>query len=167
MTDDKGCQPHISDWDLSRHIADSVFRLFGQIGKTEKKKFQPLTVSTNVKIPVPSVDRGKVDTSNVIGVILSVNDGFYKIGTKRGQINSLFSPNQIFECKESFLTPEDVPKGKDISIRSVSLRTSLTGGRGFFYCQCKTKCETNRCKCKKANVLCNSKCHGAMTCSNK
>ena len=65
-----------------------------------------------------------MDASNVIGVILSVNDGFYKIGTKQGQINSLFSRNQIFECKESFLTPEDVPKGKDISIRSVSLQTS-------------------------------------------
>jgi hypothetical protein len=38
-----------------------------------------------VKIPVPCVDRGKVNANNVLGVILSVTvDGFYKIETKNG-----------------------------------------------------------------------------------
>ena len=56
-----------------------------------------LSVGTNVKIPVPSVDRGKVDANNLIGVILTVSDdAFYKVGTKNGVISGLFSRNQIF-----------------------------------------------------------------------
>jgi len=57
-----------------------------------------------MKIPVPCVDRGKVDANNMLGVILSVTDGgFYKIGTKNGILSSLYARNQIFQCKENVL----------------------------------------------------------------
>lgn len=133
-----------------------------------EKKFPVLTVGTNVKIPVPSVDRGKVDANNLIGVILTVSDdAFYKVGTKNGVISGLFSRNQIFPCKEIFLTVKDVPEGKEVSIRSVSIKNSQTGGQGFTFCGCKTKCVSGRCKCKAAKILCNSKCHGSTPCCNK
>ena len=132
-----------------------------------ENQFPPLTVETTVKIPVPCVDRGKVDANNVLGVILSVtDDGFYKIGTKNGILSSLYARNQIFQCKEQFISSNDVPN-IEIPLRTASTQNSLTGGQGFIFCSCKTKCTTRRCKCKQLNILCSSKCHGSNMCSNK
>ncbi|XP_022177881.1 KRAB-A domain-containing protein 2-like [Myzus persicae] len=145
----------------------------GLVAQAKKMKllsenlFPPLTVETTVKIPVPCVDRGKVDANNVLGVILSVtDDGFYKIGTKNGILSSLYARNQIFQCKEQFISSNDVPN-IEIPLRTASTQNSLTGGQEFIFCSCKTKCTTRRCKCKQLNILCSSKCHGSNMCSNK
>ena len=34
-------------------------------------------------------------------------------------------------------------------------------------CSCNSKCSSNRCKCKKNGVLCNSRCHSSGSCDNK
>jgi len=45
---------------------------------------------------------------------------------------------------------------------------SPTGGQGFTKCGCKGSCDTNTCKCKKLNLLCNSRCHaGNASCRNQ
>jgi hypothetical protein len=54
--------------------------------------------------------------------------------------------NQIFQCKEQFITSNDVPN-IEIPLRTVSIQNSLTGEQGFIFCSCKTKCTTKRCKC--------------------
>jgi hypothetical protein len=132
-----------------------------------ENQFSPLNVKMTVKIPVPCVDRGKVDANNVLGVILSVtDDGFYKIGTKNGILSSLYARNQIFQCKEQFISSNDVPN-IEIPLRTASIQNSLTGEQGYIFCSCKTKCTTKRCKCKQQNILCSSKCHGSNMCSNK
>ena len=98
-----------------------------------EKLFQPLLVGINVTISIPNLDRGKVEAKNLVGVIMNVtDDGFYKIGTKEGTISSMFARNQIFECKETFLKTDEVPEGKELSVRTNSLQTSLTGGQGLF-----------------------------------
>ena len=33
---------------------------------------------------------------------------------------------------------------------------SPTGGQGFTKCGCKGTCDSNTCKCKKSNILCNA-----------
>lgn len=38
------------------------------------RKYKLLTVETTVKIPVPCIDRGKIDAKNVLGVILSITE---------------------------------------------------------------------------------------------
>ncbi|XP_071053571.1 protein FAM200C-like [Onthophagus taurus] len=63
---------------------------------TSNKKFHPIEVGTSVIVPVPSLDRSKGDARNLIGLVLeTTNDGLYKIGTKKGVIDSLYSRNQI------------------------------------------------------------------------
>lgn len=150
-----------------RKAVEGLERQAKKMKTLSEKAFPPLVIGTNVKIPVPQVDRGKVDANNLIGVILSITeDEFYRVGTREGTISRLFARNQIFPCKESFLSADEVPD-KEYTVRSLSLRSSLTGGQGFFFCQCKTKCTSNRCKCKSNNVLCNSKCHSSSDCNNK
>lgn len=100
----------------------------------------------------------------VIGVILEVTDeGLYKIFTKSGTLSALYSCNQFKVCNESSFNDNDVPH-EEISLRGVNGHQSAFGGQGFTKCNCKNKCDSNRCKCKKDNILCNSKCHNSIPC---
>ncbi|GBM70391.1 hypothetical protein AVEN_226387-1 [Araneus ventricosus] len=49
-------------------------------------------IGGNVVIPIPNVDRGKANLRNLISVVLEKNkDGLYKVGTKDGVLNKLYS----------------------------------------------------------------------------
>ena len=67
------------------------------------------------------------------------------------------------------LTENDVSREREISLREAVQLESVCGGQGFLKCNCAgiTKCETNRCKCFKAKLKCNSGCQGSLCCSNK
>lgn len=132
-----------------------------------EQKFPPIAIGKTVTIPIPSFDRAKGDARNVLGIIQDKTvDGLYRVGTKHGTINTLFSRNQIKECKENFLNFKDVPDVK-LSLREISAKDSKFGGQGFIKCHCNKKCSSKLCKCKRSNVLCNSKCHNASPCENK
>lgn len=134
---------------------------------SSEKAFPKLAIGTTVKIPIPSVDRSKVDAKNILGLVLEVtDDGYYKLGTLNGTINCLFSRNQISDCKESFLRAEDIPN-KEISLREASRKESRTGGQGYVHCSCKQKCSNKKCKCNANGIKCNSKCHSSLPCTNK
>uniref|UniRef100_A0A914D043 Uncharacterized protein n=1 Tax=Acrobeloides nanus TaxID=290746 RepID=A0A914D043_9BILA len=59
------------------------------------KRLQPVSPGSSVRIPVPNVDRAKVDHRNVIGVVMEAEDGFYRLGTKQGMLPQLFTRNQF------------------------------------------------------------------------
>lgn len=121
-----------------------------------------------VRVPVPDVDRGRGDARNILAVVTeTTSDGFYRLGLKEGLLKQLYSRNQFTVCQKTFLTIEDVPQDKEISLRSVAKEQSLGTGQGFFKCNCKTRCKSAKCACIKNNVLCNSKCHSALSCLNK
>ncbi|CAH0730445.1 unnamed protein product, partial [Brenthis ino] len=131
------------------------------------QKFPPIAIGKTVTLPIPSFDRAKGDARNVLGIIQDkTDDGLYRVGTKHGTINTLFSRNQIKECKIKFLKIEDVPDVR-LSLREISAKDSKFGGQGFIKCHCNKKCSSKLCKCKRSNVLCNSKCHNASPCQNK
>ena len=47
-------------------------------------------------------------------------------------------------------------------------KISSSGGQGFVHCQCKKgKCKSGRCICRRLKVMCNSRCHMSLSCSNK
>uniref|UniRef100_A0A914PUR4 Uncharacterized protein n=1 Tax=Panagrolaimus davidi TaxID=227884 RepID=A0A914PUR4_9BILA len=52
--------------------------------ESSAKRFIPLEVGQNVRVPVADVDRAKTDARNILGVILDKQDDFYKVGTKPG-----------------------------------------------------------------------------------
>ena len=99
-----------------------------------ENQFPSLTVEMTVKIPVPYVDRGKVNANSMVSVILSItDDGFYKIGTKNGILSSIYAINHIFQCKEQLITRSDL-LNIEIPLRTASIQNSLTGEQGFIFC---------------------------------
>ena len=133
---------------------------------TSEKQFPPIAVGETVMVKVPEVDRSKADSKNIIAIVLEEVDGMYKLGTEKGRIAALYTRNQILACKQKFLSFDSVPD-KEISLRSAAIAMSLGSGQGFFRCGCEKKCVNNLCKCRANKVLCNSKCHGSSSCTNK
>ena len=71
-----------------------------------------------------------------------------------------------FNHGSEFLCSDDVAD-KKISLRATPKALSRFHGQGFQRRNCKTKCVTNKCRCKGLNVLCNSKCFGSTSSCNK
>ena len=111
---------------------------------------------------------GRCDLRNILGVVTHVNhdNKTYKIGTQFGRINSSYACNQFTTCKEKLMQLENVPD-MELSLRKCASKLSLSGGQGYKRCSCKTQCSSNRCTCRKSGKICNSKCHGSLSCSNK
>ena len=130
----------------------------------------PGKVGENVTVPVPLVDRGRGDSRNIMGVIVDRDENdLYRIAVKGGILNGKYSRNQFDLCNQILLLPTDVCQDKEISLLNAVQHESRCGGQGYLKCNCsgKSNCKTNRCKCFKAKVECNSRCHGSMTCQNK
>ena len=60
-----------------------------------------------------------------------------------------------------------VPDNTEISVRKAVQLLSLYGGQGHIHCSCRSGCTTGKCKCKRKNILCNSRCHASLSCANK
>ena len=95
----------------------------------------------------------------------------YKLTSEAGPLKGHFSRNQ-FEVTTEKLLPESLATagGNEISLRSAVIGTSKCGGQGFKKCNCGPgpgQCKSNRCKCVKAGIKCNSRCHGSGSCRNK
>ncbi|XP_029348199.1 SCAN domain-containing protein 3-like [Acyrthosiphon pisum] len=131
-----------------------------------EKRFCQGNVGESVRVKIPDVDRARSDLRCVLGVIMSVKDNFYEIGTTEGKLQQLYSRNQFTICKEKFVQIEDIP-GNSISLREAARCFSNLGGQGYDRCTCTQGCKTNKCKCRKADRLCNSKCHSSKSCTNK
>jgi hypothetical protein len=56
------------------------------------------TVGDNVAVPIPSVDRGRGDSRNILGVILAVVNGQYTIGCFSGILKGKYSRHQFDLC---------------------------------------------------------------------
>ena len=108
-----------------------------------------------------------VDFLNLTGVVMEANPGgVYKIGTKYGVLDQLFTRNQFSPCLAKFLAISAVPEGS-LSVREAARSSSIGLGQGFFKCSCTTGCTTKRCKHKKADKVCNSRYHSSNSCKNK
>ncbi|XP_028044424.1 SCAN domain-containing protein 3-like [Rhopalosiphum maidis] len=99
-----------------------------------EERFFPGKEGENVKIKIPDVDRARCDLRCILGVILSVKDNLYEIGTNEGRLHQLYSQNQFTICKEVFIQADDVPP-VHIS-REVARKSSNLGGQGYDRCTC-------------------------------
>ncbi|KAG1685702.1 KRAB-A domain-containing protein 2 [Nymphon striatum] len=137
--------------------------------KRSKVVMKAGVVGDNVAVPIPSVDRGRGDPRNIIGVIVEVSDSEqYFIACPAGVLNGKYSRNQFDLCPQKFLTLSDIKTDITVSLRSAVGIESQSGGQGFVKCNCSgtSRCKTNRCKCFKNNLKCNSRCHSSLNCSN-
>ena len=131
-----------------------------------RSSLQPLDIGDNVRVTIPRVDRERADPANLIGVVMSVDDRKLKIGTSVGCIDKQFSLGQVEKCAQKLLQSDSIPD-RVLSLRAAVTEESVATGQGFIQCNCKTGCHAGRCKCRRQQLLCNSRCHKSMTCSNK
>ena len=55
-----------------------------------------------------------------------------------------------------------------MKIRTINQKESKFEGRGgFVKCDCKSKCQTQKWKCKQSTIKCDSKCHNSLPRCNK
>ena len=135
--------------------------------KASESRLPILGVGDNVRVPVPNVDRGCCDPPHLLGVVTDVTvHNNYRIGTRVGNLKGTFARNQVEKCKQVFVSQENVPETV-LSVRSAATANSVGSGQGFVHCNCKTGCFNNRCKCRKNELQCNSRCHKSLSCDNK
>ena len=65
-----------------------------------EKNFPHGKIGDSVKIRIPDMDKGRLDSRNIIAIILDVIDDNYKLGTKEGQLAQLYTRNQFVICEE-------------------------------------------------------------------
>ena len=81
--------------------------------KLWNKKFADVDVGISVRVPVPNIDRAKGDQKNVIGVVVErTAHGLYRVGTKHGILEKLFTRVQIQPCGHNFVQLDEVPREK-------------------------------------------------------
>ncbi|KAJ8709623.1 hypothetical protein PYW08_009627 [Mythimna loreyi] len=133
------------------------------------KKFKNIDVGATVLVEVPRVDRGPLDSKNVVGKVIEKKNELYKVGTSFGIINDWLPRNAVLSTPGDILN-ETLPETK-LPLRKIFAMSSTFGGQGIKQCNCKKyskgQCLSNKCNCKKANILCNSRCHKSLTCANK
>ena len=76
--------------------AESQLQQAEKIVKRSKIVLSEVKVGDNVNIPIPSVDRGRTDPRNLIGIVTDIsNNDMYTIAVKSGILNSKYSRNQL------------------------------------------------------------------------
>ena len=122
-------------------------------------------------VPIPTVDRGRGDARSILGVIIhrDLKTDQYTIGVKSGVLKGQYSRNQFDLCPQRLLSTTSINTETTVSLRSAVIAQSASGRQGFAKCNCNgpSKCKSNRCKCYKAKLKCNSRCHGSLTCAKK
>jgi len=131
--------------------------------------FRPIDIGDSVTIPIPSVDKGRGDSRNIVYLVthFSSDTEQYKLGTRHGLLNSTFSRNQFMPSIFHGLSEAEVDSNTEISVRETARLQSIVDGECFAKCSCKTGFARKTCKCLRSNVLCNSRCHNSNSCQNK
>ena len=99
----------------------------------------------------------------------------YRLAGKGGTLKVLYTRSYVFPLPNT--TPlaqglEDSLKNwktfPEVGLRELAKAASVVGGQGHTHCSCKKgKCDGPACKCFKAGLKCNSRCHkGNKFCKN-
>ena len=75
-------------------------------------------VGDYVAVPVSPFDRSKGDPPNIIGVVVTVEESGYTIGTRNGIIKGKLARNQFEYVQYTGLQAEDIPP-EQITLREI------------------------------------------------
>jgi hypothetical protein len=120
-----------------------------------------------VALAVDKVDRGPLDPPTILAVVLAASaDGdMYEIGCEVGRLQNRVGKNSL-SAVGGTLTTDSVPDVTINSIRELDRLVSHFGGQGYLKCSCTAACKTKKCKCKRSDQVCNSRCHPGRACTN-
>lgn len=96
-------------------------------------KYAPKEVGKTVRLPIDPVDRSKIGNPNLLGVIMEVDNGFYKTGTKNGVLLQRLTHNQLEPSDNDFIAIEDV-SDVETSFGVAIGAYSMTVTHGEFFC---------------------------------
>ncbi|KAK7577981.1 hypothetical protein V9T40_010186 [Parthenolecanium corni] len=83
-------------------------------------------------------------------VIEKTEDGFYKLGTREGIINSLYACSQFALSHKQFVQLDEVPiTSATILLQSVASSQATGNGQGFNGIKCNSKCHGSNSYCNK------------------
>ena len=153
-----------------KRACESLVQQAERMVKRNRVVHAPGNPGDNVTVPIPMVDRGRGDPRNIMGLIIDRDDkDMYRIAVRAGVLKGKYSRNQFDLCVQKLLQETDVSKDEEVALRTAVQMESLCGGQGFVKCNCAGtgRCQSNRCKCYKAKVKCNSRCHANLSCDNK
>ena len=130
-----------------------------------------IVVGDVVQLGLHDVDRTKVDGSNLTGVAVQIlENGNVRVAVKSGVLQTTYARHNVsvvtgagnnrtlLGLDECFQEWQGMPR---ITEREAARSVAIAGGQGhgLIKCNCKGKCDTNRCKCLANNIFCTSKCH--------
>jgi hypothetical protein len=125
-----------------------------------------------VHVPLKDMDRTKVDSGNLMGVIVKVDKSrsMARVAVKSGLLKTWYVYHKLTIVKGSgndvaLCGLTEALKGwqtmKVTTKREAARDESLVGGqgKGQMTCSCKGSCNSNHCSCFKAKRICGSSCH--------
>lgn len=132
-----------------------------------KKRITDYQIGDLVRVAVPKIDRFSTDRPTLPCKIMEITENNkYRVGSKFGIIEICYSAGELESLgTENFPELDEIPSNK-ITIREAA-RLQSTGLVSGGICNCKSECNSNRCRCKKMNESCNSRCHSGRSCQNK
>ena len=129
---------------------------------------------------VPEIDRTntsmKIMKLRPCKVLENTNNRF-RLYSPSGMLNTTFAHTDIIDMRN-----RDFQQLRDLDPNTLDkvaftkaardnygfLRKTNAAGDGRTLCNCKKgKCNTNRCSCRKAKLMCSTKCHPYNRCLNK
>lgn len=137
------------------------------MAESSRKKFHAIDVGETALVSIPKIDRGPISAKNVVGKIVNQKNNLYQIGTSSGILKTWLPRNEIQKTPIQMSDP--IPT-KEFTVREAASETSVYGGQGFDKCSCKAsknRCGTDKCSCFKKKIMCNSRCHSKLHCTNK
>jgi len=160
---------------LRRRASDNQQKQADRMKKRYREDtIDDLPIGTVVLLHVALVDRSKIDGKLLPCIVVEVTEnGKYRLACKAGPLHNVYGRADFLMEKSKLpasygldtvlLTWRTMNR---VSPRAGVSAISMFGGQGHLHCSCKGKCDSNRCACKKAGVLCNSRCHSGHVCKN-
>ncbi|CAF1475296.1 unnamed protein product, partial [Didymodactylos carnosus] len=169
-TNISACSSNSSRHDLIRKTAtDNYLNTANKKVKLHHVYLNNLTEKFNVKdcvgVQIHTVDRTNTDAKLLPCLILEKtkknDDLVFKLVCQYGKLQNAFSVENFVDLKSACpqeLKQLNVHELKDISFIE-ACKLYVRGAVSGSTCDCKSKCATKHCPCKKANVSCSTKCH--------
>ena len=148
-----------------RDLENYTDKMVNQMKKGRKRP-NNYEIGDFVRIAVPKIDRFGIDRPTLPCKILEKVKDQYKLGSKFGVIDALYSLGELEPLGvEQFPELETIPTNK-ITVREAS-RLQNVGPTTSTICNCKGTCNSKKCNCRKNGNNCGSRCHSGRQCYNK
>ncbi len=132
-----------------------------------KKRVKEYQVGDLVRVAVLKIDRFGIDRPTLPCKIMErTENDKYRLGSKFGMIEIYYTAGELEPFgTASFPELSDIPSN-EISVREAARLQSVGSVLGGI-CNCKSECNSNKCRCKKSGESCSSRCHSGHSCLNK